>query len=224
MRKFRAGCYLINFCQRSWFNSWSKSDSMPTDIAPYEAFQEVLKDDTAVVTCVKGVDSIVVPSSDPMPADDIAPNNDIAAPKKSFLNVVNALNGNNAPFKAPPTRKSAPTTAKESKGKSIFVGNLAMGVNVEELHLGFKKFGPIKQNGIKTLSDHMKNRCFAFIEFESSSSAQSAIQAASSITIGNRKVHIEEKKTGYTNYGDSKFPPALSLGNGLFTRHNGPVN
>ena len=85
-----------------------------------------------------------------------------------------------------------------------------MDVKVEELHHAFKKFGTIKQCGVKTTSDYMNNRCFAFIEIQSSSSTQTAIQA-SSITIENPKVHMEEKK----------------ISNGLLTHstgHNGSLN
>ncbi|XVF24359.1 hypothetical protein REPUB_Repub13aG0121200 [Reevesia pubescens] len=197
-------------------------DVMPADdhIVPSE--DEVPKDAiaAAAVACVEGVDS--------NKADDIAPNKAVqevdndaiaAAPKRSFLTIVNGLNENKAPFKAAPVRKSVPIKTKEAKGNSIFVGNLAMNVKVEELYLAFKKFGAIKQNGIKIRADHMNNRCFAFVEFESSNSAQTAIQASSSIEIGNRKVHIQEKKISNANNGNTKFPPASSnIGNGLLTR------
>ncbi|XVF82001.1 hypothetical protein PTKIN_Ptkin16aG0007800 [Pterospermum kingtungense] len=175
-------------------------DPLPADSVPKKAVQEVLKESTAATTCINGIDSssshsVAVPSQQEATAAD---------PKRSFLTIVNALNGNNAPFKAAPVRKSVPF--KESKGKTIYVGNLAMDVKDEQLHQVFKKFGPIKRNGVKAKFDYMNNRCFAFIEFESSSSAESAIKA-SSITIGNKKVHIQEKKS-------TKFPPAASTSNG----------
>ncbi|XP_021297310.1 uncharacterized protein LOC110426432 [Herrania umbratica] len=195
-----------------------------TDVLRFLDEEEPLK------TYIKRVDSTAEPNSDPLPADIVAPSESVqevkdataaaAAPKKSFLTIVNTLNENNAPFKAHPARKPGLGWKKNGrhvdtdKGKSVFVGNLAMGVKAEELHRAFRKFGPIKPNGVKTRSG-MHNRCYSFIEFESTSSAQSAIQA-SSITIGNQKAYIQEMK--------SKLPSGSSIGNGNgednLTRHN----
>ncbi|XP_022743453.1 ras GTPase-activating protein-binding protein 2-like [Durio zibethinus] len=164
--------------------------------------------------------------------DDTASTNDApeeVVPKKSFLSVVNALNENNAPFKAPPVKKSVGKAPQESnldrknglegkknttnvenvKGTSIFVGNLAMDSKPEELYEAFKSFGPIKRNGVQVRTDK-QNRWFAFIQFESSGSAQSAIQA-SFIRIGNRKLNIEEKKRN--DYENRKFSQESINGN-----------
>lgn len=140
------------------------------------------------------------------------------APKKSYLSVVHAMKKNSAPFisRAPPpktkpveqSRKAAAPEASapsnnvleknngfSGKNSSIFVANLPMNATEEMLSEVFKKFGPIKPNGIQVRSFKENKNCFGFVEFESSASMQSAV-AASPITIGNRQANIEEKRGG----------------------------
>ncbi|XP_022764235.1 uncharacterized protein LOC111309443 [Durio zibethinus] len=180
---------------------------------------------------------------------DDEPTNDV--PKKSFLSVVHALKENTAPFKAPPVRKSISRAPQESnfdeksgseekkntrtvdnvEGTSIFVGNLATDSKPEELYEAFKSFGPIKRNGVQIRTDK-QHRWYAFIQFESFCSAQSAIQA-SFIRIGDRRLNIKEKKRN--DSGNSKFSRDSLNGNGNgngnghdnfrnFTWRNGPAN
>ncbi|XP_024964563.1 ras GTPase-activating protein-binding protein 1-like isoform X3 [Cynara cardunculus var. scolymus] len=78
------------------------------------------------------------------------------------------------------------------EGHSIYVRNLPMNATVPQLEEEFKRFGPIKSNGIQVRSN--KVFCFGFVEFESLDSMQSAIKAPS-IMIGNRQVVVEEKRT-----------------------------
>ncbi|XWS64178.1 hypothetical protein CRYUN_Cryun06bG0164100 [Craigia yunnanensis] len=144
------------------------------------------------------------------------------APKKSYLSVVHALSKYSAPFivRAPPPKSkqveqscraaapeaSAPKSNKglanndfSGKNTSIFVANLPMNANEELLSEVFKKFGPIKPNGIQVRSFKDNKNCFGFVEFESATSVQSAVMA-SPITIGNRQANIEEKR-GANNGG-----------------------
>ncbi|EOY20051.1 Nuclear transport factor 2 (NTF2) family protein with RNA binding (RRM-RBD-RNP motifs) domain [Theobroma cacao] len=171
-----------------------------------------------------------------------------AVPRKSFLSMVHALSENPASFKAPPVKTSIRTPPRESnlngksclEGKkntrnvnnvretSIFVGNLAMDSKPEDLYEAFKRFGAIKGNGVQIRTDQ-HNRRFAFIQFETSSSAQSAVEA-SSIRIGNRTLKIKEKKRN-NDSGNRKTSQGFINGNGQensrgarnFTKGNGPA-
>nr|GEX87678.1 putative G3BP-like protein isoform X1 [Tanacetum cinerariifolium] len=78
------------------------------------------------------------------------------------------------------------------EGHSIYVRSLPMNATVTQLEEEFKKFGPIKSNGVQVRSN--KGFCFGFVKFESLDSMHSAIKAPS-ITIGNRHVVVEEKRT-----------------------------
>ncbi|XVF21340.1 hypothetical protein REPUB_Repub12eG0082300 [Reevesia pubescens] len=80
----------------------------------------------------------------------------------------------------------------EAEGPSIYVKGLPLNATPSMLENEFKKFGPIKSGGIQVRSQ--KGFCFGFVEFESASSVQSAIEA-SPINIGGRKAVIEEKRS-----------------------------
>ncbi|KAI5060460.1 hypothetical protein GOP47_0024880 [Adiantum capillus-veneris] len=80
----------------------------------------------------------------------------------------------------------------EGDGKSVYVKNLPLNITATVLEDEFKKFGSIKPGGLN-LRNQRAGVCFAFIEYEEPSSAQSAIEA-SPILIGGRQVYVEEKK------------------------------
>ncbi|XP_057474315.1 nuclear transport factor 2-like isoform X1 [Actinidia eriantha] len=87
------------------------------------------------------------------------------------------------------------TNAQERvEGHSIYVRNLPMNATDAQLEEQFKKFGPIKHDGIQVRSIKQQGFCFGFVEFESLNSMQAAIQA-SPITIGGRQAVVEEKRT-----------------------------
>ncbi|KAE8684416.1 hypothetical protein F3Y22_tig00111131pilonHSYRG00203 [Hibiscus syriacus] len=87
------------------------------------------------------------------------------------------LNENDAQFKPPPIRKSVRVLQEPKKsglegenknmntgnvkagGTSIFVGNLATGSKPEQLHEAFKRFGPIKSNGVQIKLDRNLHQC-----------------------------------------------------------------
>ncbi|KAG8654229.1 nuclear transport factor 2 isoform X2 [Manihot esculenta] len=147
-------------------------------------------------------------------------------PKKSYASVANALNYKKQPFQqrilpAKPVEQSRAIVVPEAsprpannkpveknnttnpvKGYSIFVANLPMNATVEQLVETFEKFGPIKPNGVQVRSYKQEKNCFGFVEFESANSMQSALEI-SSIKIGDRLAHIEEKKA---NNEGGKFP------------------
>lgn len=76
--------------------------------------------------------------------------------------------------------------------KSVYAKNLPLNITQEELEKEFQKFGSLKLGGVN-LRNQKVGVCFAFIEFEDLSSAQSAIEA-SPISIGGRQIYVEEKR------------------------------
>ncbi|KAL8216042.1 hypothetical protein R6Q57_022879 [Mikania cordata] len=86
-------------------------------------------------------------------------------------------------------------------GYSIYIRNLPMNATVAQLEEEFKKFGPIKSNGIQVRSNKQQGYCFGFVEFVSLDSMHSAIETPS-IIIGNRKVVVEGKRSN-TRVGGS---------------------
>ncbi|KAK4263591.1 hypothetical protein QN277_028982 [Acacia crassicarpa] len=141
-------------------------------------------------------------------------------PKKSFASIVNALKDNAAPFhvrtlpaktaakpveqrvsstpvpEAPASNSNpAPEKNNDDAGKAyaIFVANLPMNATVEQLEREFKKFGPIKPDGIQVRSNKQQASCFGFVEFEAASSMHSALEA-SPVILDNRKLSIEERR------------------------------
>ncbi|XWS31241.1 hypothetical protein CRYUN_Cryun23aG0060700 [Craigia yunnanensis] len=101
----------------------------------------------------------------------------------------------------------------EAEGHSIYIKGLPLNATPSMLENEFKKFGPIKSDGIQVRSQ--KGFCFGFVEFEVASSVQSAIEA-SPINIGGRKAVVEEKRsTSRVNKGRS------SSGSGAGYRNEG---
>ncbi|KAK7362448.1 hypothetical protein VNO77_04562 [Canavalia gladiata] len=151
-------------------------------------------------------------------AEKAASNAQEDAPKKSFASIVNALKDNAAPFhvrtspakpveqprvssipvsEAPaPSIDSPSEKNNENGGKAyaIFVANLPMNATVEQLERVFKKFGPIKHDGIQVRSNKQQGSCFGFVEFESATSMQSALEASPPVTLDNRRLSIEERR------------------------------
>ncbi|KAL6136632.1 hypothetical protein ACLB2K_061927 [Fragaria x ananassa] len=126
------------------------------------------------------------------------------APKK----MENSLPGSAASASVP--EASAPTssttienreTKEEAEGYSIYISNLPLSVTADQLEVEFKKFGPIKEGGVQVRNKKLQGYCFGFVEFQSLSSMNSAIQA-SPITIGGLQATIEIKKTN-TRIGNS---------------------
>ncbi|KAL5548900.1 hypothetical protein UlMin_004131 [Ulmus minor] len=201
------------------------------------------------------VENLVASSQNAPPATKETPSDlhkDV--PKNSFALVVNALNKNNAPFQVRALRAPAPKpkyveqpkaplihavpeapapssnrvpekNEHRAKAYAIFVGNLPMNTTCEDLENLFKQFGPIKNDdGIQVRSSKVRDM-FGFVEFESATSMQSALELsksfyvmqyltsnilpqASPIMFGNRRLSIEvrqgnnkfsSRKNGYRN-------------------------
>ncbi|CAB4311541.1 unnamed protein product [Prunus armeniaca] len=158
------------------------------------------------------------------PTPDPAPETQEDVPKKSYASIVMKSNAASSPVRVPtrtvrtisantdhqslgyakpapapvasaPSGDAAPesSNAHEEEGHSIHVRNLPYDATVGQLEKEFKKFGPIKRDGIQVRSSK-QGFCFGFVEFETLSSMQSALEA-SPITIGDRPAVIEEKRT-----------------------------
>ncbi|MQM11846.1 hypothetical protein Taro_044756, partial [Colocasia esculenta] len=65
----------------------------------------------------------------------------------------------------------------EVDGHSIYIKNLPLNATVVQLEEEFKRFGPIRPDGIQVRSNKQQGFCFGFVEFEVPSAVQSAIEA-----------------------------------------------
>ncbi|KAJ8559385.1 hypothetical protein K7X08_003443 [Anisodus acutangulus] len=143
-------------------------------------------------------------------------------PKKSYASIVMHLNESAATFSPPPApapRKPVAKSVEQLKepaatatdgpvsssdtvdnindpeaadGYSIYIKGLPMSATVAQLADEFKKFGPIKNDGIQVRSN--RGFCFGFVEFEVESAVQKAIEA-SPVQIGGWQVVVEEKRS-----------------------------
>ncbi|XP_024366287.1 nuclear transport factor 2 [Physcomitrium patens] len=86
--------------------------------------------------------------------------------------------------------ESAPVE-NEADGRSVYVKNLPMNTTAPELEEVLRNYGTVKPGGVNV--KNQKGVCYAFVEFEEVSGAQSAIEA-SGVEIRGRPVYIEEKK------------------------------
>ncbi|KAK9741208.1 hypothetical protein RND81_03G088900 [Saponaria officinalis] len=105
-----------------------------------------------------------------------------------------------------PERVNPSEEGASVEGFSIFVRNLPANVIDEQLEQEFKRFGPIKPDGVQVRSNKQQGSCYGFVEFLSSSSMEKAIQA-SPITIEGRRCFVEIKRTiTQVDAGQGRFP------------------
>ncbi|KAL4587938.1 hypothetical protein LXL04_000815 [Taraxacum kok-saghyz] len=103
---------------------------------------------------------------------------------------------------------------EEADGYSIYIKGLPMSATPAMLDDEFKKFGPIKTNGIQVRSNRQQGFCFGFVEFETPEAVQKAIEA-SPVAIGGRSAVVEEKRsTNSKGGGRGRFP--IGRGGGGF--------
>ncbi|XP_039058094.1 nuclear transport factor 2-like isoform X3 [Hibiscus syriacus] len=135
----------------------------------------------------------VMKSSSPSTPVHTTTGNVRAAPAEQW-STVSAKPAPTTPTVAVPNSDNAPESSNENEeGHSIYVRNLPYNATPAQLEETFKKFGPIKHNGIQVRSNK-QGFTFGFIEFTTPSSVQSALEA-SPITIGDRQAAVEEKRT-----------------------------
>ncbi|CAH9109483.1 unnamed protein product [Cuscuta epithymum] len=155
----------------------------------------------------KGATKVYVPIRDPR----------VKTEKQSSSLVVSAP----AP-EQPPAPTAASGVIDESvdaqDGHSIHVRNLPFDITVDELEGEFKKYGPIKHEGVQVRSNRQQGFCFGFVEFEDMSSMNNAIEA-SPIMIGDRKVVIEVKRTTARGEGRGRFSSGRGYRNERFRDH-----
>lgn len=146
----------------------------------------------------------------PVPAPVQAP----AIPRTIPVNVERQAT---APTQTPiPSESSGPSAPNptennnsheaEGDGRSIYIKNLPLNATSSQLEEEFKKFGSIKPDGVQVRSNKQQGFCYGFVEFESSSSMHSAIEA-SPINIGGRPAYVEEKRPAGPRAIRGRFPP-----------------
>ncbi|OAY32841.1 nuclear transport factor 2 [Manihot esculenta] len=97
------------------------------------------------------------------------------------------------------TTENGNSQESEAEGTSIYVKGLPLDATPALLENEFKKFGPIRSGGIQVRSQ--KGFCFGFVEFETTSAVQSALQASPIMISGCRAV-VEEKRS--TSRGNNR--------------------
>lgn len=181
--------------------------------------EEVVDEEQPVPEVINEVPNNVAP----VVATTVAPVLQEEAPKKSYASIVKVMKEVTLPVPAPPTRPAPPKPEKQSPpaptptpvtdvppfssnpdnsniqepevdAHAIYVRSLPLNATETQLEDEFKKFGTIKQNGIQVRSNKIQGFCYGFVEFEDSTSVQSAIEA-SPVTIGGRQCYVEEKRT-----------------------------
>lgn len=175
--------------------SAAESTSVVQEDAPKKSYASIVKvmKDSAASLAVK------VPTT----TVKVAPRNVERQPLSSSAS-------GSAPEAPAPSSNGAPgnnNSQEEVEGHSIYIGGLPPNAMVSQLEEEFKKFGPIKSDGIQVRSSKPHGFCFGFIEFELASSMHKAIEE-SPIMIGGRQAFIQEKKT------TSRVRPASPGGSG----------
>ncbi|XP_048329439.2 nuclear transport factor 2 isoform X1 [Ziziphus jujuba] len=165
----------------------SENKSLAVDSASKAQEDVPKKSYASILKVAKGnttLNSVYVPARTvrTMPAN--SDQQSLGSAKPSPAQEPSVPSGSNAP--------ESDNANEEAEGHSIYVRNLPYDATVEQLEEEFKKFGPIKRDGIQVRSS--KGFCFGFVEFQSLSSMQSALEA-SPIMIGDRQAVVEEKRT-----------------------------
>ncbi|KAK9055634.1 hypothetical protein SSX86_026719 [Deinandra increscens subsp. villosa] len=88
---------------------------------------------------------------------------------------------------------------EEVEGYSVYIKGLPMNATHALLEEEFKKFGPIKPNGIQVRNN--RGFSFGFVEFESHDAVQKAIEA-SPIAFSGKNAFVEEKRSTNSRGGN----------------------
>lgn len=158
------------------------SSSSAQDDAPKKSYASIVK----------------VTKGSSWPTKVYVPTNTIkVVPKKSENQSLGSVPPTSVPEASAPSSVGTPessNTQEDVEGHSIYIRNLPFSMTAEQLEVEFKKYGPIKQGGIQVRNNKQQGYCFGFVEFQSLSSVNSAIQE-SPINIGGRKAVVEIKRT-----------------------------
>ncbi|KAM0026713.1 putative Ras GTPase-activating protein-binding protein [Helianthus debilis subsp. tardiflorus] len=90
---------------------------------------------------------------------------------------------------------------EEVEGYSVYIKGLPVSATNAMLEEEFKKFGPIKPNGIQVRSNRQQGFSFGFVEFETPEAVQKAIEA-SPIAINGKNAAVEEKRSTNSRGGN----------------------
>ncbi|CAF2158306.1 unnamed protein product [Brassica rapa] len=167
-----------------------ESDSSRAGEVPkrsYASIVMVMKENAAPMSASRTPTKVVEPKRQEDQATHVPLPTPLSEKSDSRANV--AVNGNDQDNERAP-------------GPSIYLKGLPLDATPALLENEFQKFGPIRTNGIQVRSQ--KGFCFGFVEFESASSMQSAIEA-SPIILSGQKVVIEEKRSTARGKGRSAF-------------------
>ncbi|CAK9182045.1 unnamed protein product [Ilex paraguariensis] len=192
---------------------------MEEEVPVAEVVDEVQDDSQVVVECSTKIEEV---------------------PKKSYASIVMDLKESNVAFSFPalalgksppkgqvqqvnpaPLASAAETPVSssdaiysgndgEADGYSIYTRGLPMNATPFLLENEFKRFGPIKSNGIQ-VRNNRQGFCFGFVEFEVESAVQKAIEA-SPIAIGGLQAVVEEKRSTSRGNGRGRFLSGRGFG------------
>lgn len=170
----------------------SRTDEVPK--RSYASIVMVMKENAAPMSASRTPTKVVEPKRQEDQATHVPLPTPLSEKSDSRANV--AVNGNDQDNERAP-------------GPSIYLKGLPLDATPALLENEFQKFGLIRTNGIQVRSQ--KGFCFGFVEFESASSMQSAIEA-SPIILGGQNVVVEEKRS--TARGNHRGRSAFGVGAG----------
>ncbi|KAI7984368.1 Nuclear transport factor 2 [Camellia lanceoleosa] len=156
-----------------------------------------------------------LPLSSPAPA----PRRPIAKSQEQPVNLVQAsATAVETPVSGSDAIENGNNHEGEADGYSIYIKGLPLNATPALLEDEFKRFGPIKSDGIQVRSNKQQGFCFGFVEFEVESAVQKAIEA-SPVTIGGRQAFVEEKRSTNSRVNNNR--GRFSTGRGSGFRNEG---
>ncbi|XP_078437191.1 nuclear transport factor 2-like [Wolffia australiana] len=140
--------------------------------------------------------------------------NDNVSNKSKYVGNVLPIKSKVEPFSTEKLARPPPETAEspsannsenEEKRHTIYAGNIPRHATLAEVENLFKKFGPIRQGGVQMKVNKRDNYCFCFVEFESASSVQAAVEAMPLELAGHRiTVQIQKRSKKRRDGGEGR--------------------
>ncbi|XP_057862215.2 nuclear transport factor 2 isoform X2 [Cryptomeria japonica] len=137
---------------------------------------------------------------------------EVSRKKATFLSVL--MKQNSKPVEVSTVVRKFPINAVQVEELSIYVKNLPLNATTALVEKEFKRFGPIKKDGIQITRNQERQFSHGFIQFESSTSTQSAIKE-SPITINGHQVYIAKKRPSQYSAIMSNFPSKMAKEKGI---------
>ena len=82
-------------------------------------------------------------------------------------------------------------TVDEDEYSRVFVGNIPFEITQEELTEVFARYGTVSDVFIPISTATRRNKGYAFLEFDTRTSAQRALAGSGEVYIGGRAVHVK---------------------------------